>query len=183
VRKTKIFLSLGGTLVMVFIMGSTGKPLKTPATPGGILHLEFAYNQQKAEAILQAWSTPVAALNTTGTTDMRSKINQAKINTWWDFLFLFFYSYLFYTLCFFVYEQFKPSRFGNAGRQLAKLSIIAGLLDIVENIFMFSVLNHTYVNWYLPIMVFVSSLKWLLVAVILLYCLIGFGKLALKNRH
>ena len=70
-----------GSLVMVMVMSKTGATLKTPATPLGILNLEFAYNSAKADTILNAWQPDGKIDN----------IEVAKFNTLLDFIFLFFY--------------------------------------------------------------------------------------------
>ena len=74
-----IFFFLAGSLVMIYVMAKTGQPLKTPVTPQGILNLEFAYNSDKVDGIVNNW----ASINT---------VTAAKQNTWLDFIFLFFYS-------------------------------------------------------------------------------------------
>ena len=74
---------LTGTMIMVFVMGKTGAPLKTTATPNGILNLEFAYNKVKVQEVVDAWT--FSAIHST------DNIRVAQVNTWWDFIFLFFY--------------------------------------------------------------------------------------------
>jgi hypothetical protein len=76
-----------GTMCMIFVMGKTGATLKTIETPKGILDLEFAYNKTKVTSIINAWSPNAIVDN----------INEAKINTYLDFIFLTFYaSFLFF---------------------------------------------------------------------------------------
>jgi hypothetical protein len=181
-QKWITLFALLGTGIMIYVMGVTGKPLKTPATPNGILHLELAYNQQKADAILLAWSEPKWNLHATIPSGFPNRIKAAKINTWWDFLFLFFYSVLFYRLCILLYRKLYPSRIGNAGFVFAKLSILAGLFDVVENIFMLSILNQNYAPWYLPWMALASAIKWTLVAGIVLYLVMATGSFLLQQR-
>jgi hypothetical protein len=174
--------ALLGTGIMIYVMAVTGNPLKTPATPNGILHLELAYNQQKADSVLQAWSVPKWNLHATTPSEFPDRIQAAKINTRWDFLFLFFYSLLFYRLCISVSRKLFPSRIGNAGIIFAKLSILAGLFDVVENIFMLSILNKSYAGWYLPLMALASAIKWTLVVCIVLYLVLATGALFLHQR-
>lgn len=71
-----------GSLVMVIVMSKTSATLKTPATPLGILDLEFAYNGTKGGTVLTAWNA----------NEKIDNIEVAKFNTWLDFIFLFFYS-------------------------------------------------------------------------------------------
>ena len=79
-KKLQIPFFIAGTIIMIIIMSRTGKPLKTASTPAGIVNLEFAYNTVKVDSVFKAWGT-----GSTG-----SKIEVAKTNTYWDFLFIFF---------------------------------------------------------------------------------------------
>ena len=76
---------------MIYVMASTGKSLKNPATPLGIINLELAGNATNVQNILNAWDNDISK-NSDGIAD-------AKKNTWFDFIFLLFYSSLFYCLC------------------------------------------------------------------------------------
>ena len=73
---------MAGTLVMVVVMAKISASLKTPATPKGILDLEFAYNTAKTTAVMSAWA-PNNSIN---------NISTATNNTYYDFIFLLFYS-------------------------------------------------------------------------------------------
>ena len=55
-KKILLPFFLIGTLAMMIVMTKTGSTLKTPATPMGILNLEFAYNTTKTAAIINAWA-------------------------------------------------------------------------------------------------------------------------------
>ena len=77
-------LLVAGTFIMMIVMAKTGATLKTPATPKGILDLEFAYNQTKITTVMTAW-TDNSSIN---------NIRVAKENTWFDFIFIVFYSLL-----------------------------------------------------------------------------------------
>ncbi len=54
----KIFLAflVTGTIIMMYVMMSTGKTLETPATPLGIIALEFALINKTVQVILQEWT-------------------------------------------------------------------------------------------------------------------------------
>jgi hypothetical protein len=60
-KKYRLLFLFAGTLVMIVVMVKTGAPLKTPATPKGILDLEFAYNASKAYTVINAWPCVDAA--------------------------------------------------------------------------------------------------------------------------
>ena len=122
---------LYGTLLMILIMQYTGHPLKTPTTHGGILSLEFADTKTKIQSIYDAWQ----ATNIRN----RTNISQARINTYWDFVFIFFYSALFFYWNW-VSAQ-NPVNNKYLGKAAALLAIIAGTLDVIENLGMLKSLN------------------------------------------
>ena len=159
-----------GTLVMVLVMVKTGATLKTSATPKGILGLEFAYNSNKAAAVMDAWKYNGTANN----------ITAAKINTELDFIFILFYSIFLYNACKIISGVYKGTA-ANAGLLLANGAIAAGLLDIFENIGMLLTL-HGYTNNAIPLATFIFSIvKWLLALAALLYFLIGGGWFLVKK--
>jgi hypothetical protein len=162
----KLIISLLGTFAMLYVMNKTGEPLKTAATPLGIINLEFASNQQKVDNILQAWE-PNDLLHVAGT------------NTYWDFLFLFFYGWLLFNLCKLIYQKF-PEGYGKFGLFLSRLAVLAAFFDVIENGFMLGVLHHSYTATGLLMMVSSSALKWGLVITVVLYSLIGLAWIGLK---
>ena len=105
-------------------MAVSGKTLKTPETPLGILNLEFAYNKAKTDDILNAWSYP-------GPNNI-DNISAAIQNTWYDFIFLFFYSLALFYSCKSIASSLK-GLLQKAGKIAAIGALYAGLLDIAEN--------------------------------------------------
>ncbi len=159
-----------GSLVMVMVMGKTGATLKTPATPLGILNLEFAYNSAKAGTVLNAWQ-PNEKIN---------NIEVAKFNTWLDFIFLFFYSLFLFTGCKILSANYSGA-IQKAGLVLAKGAIAAGLLDIVENAGMLFTLQGNTNNSILFLTATASIIKWILALAALAYLLVfGAGYLFRK---
>lgn len=167
-QKSKFIISILGTLVMIYIMAVTGSKLKTDATPNGIINLEFANTTTKAATVLNAWKGDL--------------ISTAKINTYWDFAFLFFYGFLFYTICRWIQQKQPLTRIGKLGNYFAKLSIIAALLDVVENVFMLKVLANQHSEFQLVIMSLASYTKWFFVALIILYCVVGLVAVVIKRK-
>ncbi|MBL0110686.1 MAG: hypothetical protein IPP42_07445 [Saprospiraceae bacterium] len=120
-------LLFSGTLLSIIIMQYTGHPLKVPTTPNGILALEFANTPAKVQSIIDAWQP----LNNRG----RSNIAQARLNTYWDFVFILFYSSLLYYWN--QYYSHTTIMFRFIGKVSGLIAILAGILDIVENLGMF----------------------------------------------
>jgi hypothetical protein len=166
-KKYTIPFFLLGSLVMIYVMAKTGAPLKTTSTPLGILDLEFAYNTAKATSVINAW-------------DPSDNITAAKLNTQLDFLFLFFYSgFLFFTC-----KRIAGSFHGTvvkAGLLIAKGAILAGLLDILENIGMLIALNGHISGSIAFCTTFFSVIKWGLALIAVLYVVTGVVVLAYRK--
>ncbi|MES2653530.1 MAG: hypothetical protein V4663_17465 [Bacteroidota bacterium] len=164
-QKIKFTVSIVGTLIMFYVMATTGKPLITSTTPLGILNLEFAYNQQMVEQILNAW---------------KNLIDTALINTYWDFLYLFFYAFLLVNICTLIHHRLRAT-YGKIGLLFGRLAILAAFLDVIENGFMLNVLNNSYNAMSLQLMVGASVLKWIIVLIVVLYSLVGLILLTIRS--
>lgn len=161
-KKLLLLFFLAGTLIMMLVMARTGSTLKTPATPMGILDLEFAYNLSKTQTILNAWA-PTSQLD---------NIAVAKTNTWWDFIFLFFYSVFLFLACKKIASNYKTA-VAKAGNIIAGAAIAAGILDILENAGMLLSLHGHGSATIAFGTTFVSVIKWGFVLIAVLYLLIG----------
>jgi hypothetical protein len=148
-----------GTILMIFVMGKTGATLKTIETPKGILDLEFAYNKTKITNIVNAWSPNAIVDN----------ISKAKINTYLDFIFLAFYA----SFLFFGCKKIAESSKSNIGLWIAKGALLAGLLDIFENIGMLISLSGNVYDIIAVVTTFCATVKWVLAFLAILYMLIG----------
>lgn len=141
------------TLVMVWIMASTGNPLKTATTPSGILNLELARNNKEVDKVVQQWN-------------QLNLIPTAKKNTYYDFIFLAGYTSFFYFVLRQILKQFKP---GTVKRKMSSVlsyaAILAGVMDILENIGMLLSLSG-HLNKGITLFTFSSSIiKWFLVCI------------------
>jgi len=156
-----------GTLLMIAVMNITGKPLKTAATPLGILNLEFARNSQQATEIIHAWQPG-------------NNIAAAEKNTIYDFLFIFFYTIFLMQGCKMVATRYSGA-IQQTGLLLSSCAIAAGLLDVLENAGMLMTL-HGHINDGITLFTVIASvIKWILAALCLLYFII-FGVTAIfKN--
>ena len=157
-KNIRLLILLAGTILMTIVMTIHGASLKTPSTPKGILNLEFAYTTVQAASALNAWTV-------TGTSN---NVFQAKMNTWLDFIYLFFYSLFFFHAC-----QLLASSFSGiiqiTGSLLAKGALIAGMLDILENTGMLLTLNG-HLSQYTTLLTFIFSIsKWILVIAAIIY--------------
>lgn len=159
-----------GTMAMMVVMVKTGATLKTETTPMGIIDLEFAYNTTKITPILSAWAP-------TAQTD---NIAVAKVNTYWDFLFLFFYAGFLFMACKKIAANIQGPA-AKAGNMIAKAALMAGCLDIIENIGMLLTLSHQGSAATPFSTTIVSIIKWGLVIISVLYVLTGLLVLAYRR--
>ncbi len=160
-----------GTIAMMVVMAKTGAILKTPEAPMGILNLEFAYNISKTTPIINSWAS-------ISNTDV---ITAAKNNTYWDFLFLFFYAGFLFLACKRIASK-TAGNFSKAGNILAKGALLAGLLDVIENAGMLFTLSNQESTAIALGTTVISIIKWVLALVAVLYVLTGLLALAFRKN-
>ncbi|MBL0182370.1 MAG: hypothetical protein IPP96_08765 [Chitinophagaceae bacterium] len=161
-KKLLLPVFLIGSIAMIFVMAKTGATLKTPATPHGILDLEIAYNTAKTSVVMNEWA-PVNGLN---------NITAAKTNTWFDFLFLFFYSIFLFLACKRIAQSINGP-FARAGNIIATGALLAGFLDVLENSGMLISLGGHSSGIVSFLTTFFSVIKWALALLAVLYLLTG----------
>ena len=171
-KKINWLFLIAGTFIMMYIMASTGRSLKTPATPLGILDLEFAYNNAKAHDVIEAWT-----ITRSNSTD---NIRVAIKNTWLDFIFLFFYSLFLFYICKTIAEFFTGF-VHKLGILLAMGALNAGLLDIAENAGMLISLHGFSTAGITLLTTICSVIKWILALSALAYLLLA-GPFALYRK-
>ncbi|MFT3910563.1 MAG: hypothetical protein QM737_14150 [Ferruginibacter sp.] len=158
-----------GSITMALVVTMTGALLTTDKTPHGILDLELAYNVSKVDTVIKAWSP--APMNTI------NKIEVAKINTWWDFLFLVFYAPFLFIVCKKISRSYKTgSMVSKAGIFFAKIILLAGVFDAIENIGMFQSLNGNISSTTALFTASVSFIKWGIVVCCLLFIILSFPR-------
>lgn len=157
-----------GTMAMIIVMTKTGSTLKTEATPKGILDLEFAYNSTKTNTVITAWAP----------NDSVDNITAAKINTYYDFIFLLFYSpFLFFTC-----KKIAQITTSKTGLIIAKGALWAGGLDIFENAGMLISLSGNSSDSIAMLTTIISLTKWTLAIAAVIYLLAGLVQLTLKKK-
>lgn len=161
-NKIILLVFLIGTLVMMIVMSRTGAPLKTSATPNGILNLEFACDTNKVNAIITAWSSTPGVDN----------VDAAKKNTYLDFIFIFFYT-LFLYLASIKLNKLFGGKFGKAGKWIGLGALLAGGLDVLENAGMLVSLSGHTSNPVALFTVICAVIKWALAGIAVLYVMTG----------
>ncbi len=158
--KLKLLLILSAicTAISMFILVMHGQALKTPETPMGIIDLELARTTERASQIYLAWSPALTSL--------------AIKNTYIDFLFLTSYGLLLFSLCSTVLIWYKGF-WRLTGRWLSIAMIIAAFFDCFENILMIKILKGSLGKELVASTFMFASVKFLLVAVGILYIIIS----------
>lgn len=151
----RIILFLLATTLGLFLLLRVQGALFTPASPAGILSLEFATLPHRVAEIITAW-------------DAEGMTGRARTNIWIDFLFIPFYVMLFYTLCgsISVRMQGFPAKLGIF---LAFGALVAGLLDVLENILMLLALHGHYGGFSALATTLLAGAKFLFLALAALY--------------
>jgi hypothetical protein len=164
--KIKLFL-LAVTLFFFLLLRYQGADLITSYSPKGIVSLELA---------------PSAAATNTILTGLAEDglIGKLRQNILIDFFFIPFYAMLFYTLAGSISVRLK-GRAATAGVLLAFFSLIAGLLDVFENILMLLATYGLYNDLTAVLTTFFASLKFLLLFIALLYIIL-FGLVVIMKR-
>ena len=175
-KRSTLYFLLYGTVIMTIIMIKTGSPLKTPATPSGIINLEFANNMPKVERVLNAWKT--------ASRENKDLIAYARFNTTLDFIYLLFYAFFLSTCCkqlsLLLTQQKILSKWLN---RLSLAALVAGFLDVIENFGMLRALEGKGTNMIAMITTGVSLLKWFLVIIVLLLIIAGLFVKTMLNRR
>ena len=171
-KKLLLPFFLMGTIAMMVVMAKTGAILKTPEAPMGILNLEFAYNTAKTTPIINSWAS-------ISSTDV---ITAAVNNTWWDFVFLFFYAGFLFLACKKIAAN-TSGGFSKAGFTIAKGALWAGFLDILENSGMLLTLNNQGSDTIALFTTIISIIKWALAIIAVLYMLTGLLALAFRKSR
>lgn len=164
-----IIFFLLGTVCMSLVLRYHSK-LEHQVSPLGIVSLELAKSGAEVKNIVTTWKD--AGL-----------IRNARQNIWLDFLFIPFYSLLFYTLCGSISVRMKGFA-AKMGVMLAFFAVIAGLLDVLENILMLVSLGGVFSGITAMLTSFFAILKFILLGLALLYVIpLGLRIIFLKMIH
>ena len=159
-RKYVFWLLFVLTLVVMFAIKVTGRPLIADSAPGGIVSFEFAGRLPIAKTILESWS-------------MKAKI-YAGLNLGLDYLFLFLYAVTIGLGVVIIANRMRKIRFAYiAGIVISWLVLLGGLLDAVENFALIKLLLGS-MNEALPVLAkWCAIFKFLFVAIGLIYLILG----------
>ncbi len=149
------------TLSLSYALTSTGRPLKTPAAPNGIISYEFAGNLANSATMIDSW-------------DEQARV-AAGLNLGLDYLYLVAYPLTIGLGCLLVAGRFRTgSLFSQAGIVLAWVQPVAGLLDAVENAALIQLLTGSRLDYLPAIAYWCAAPKFAIVIAGLAYVLFGY---------
>lgn len=156
-KKTSAQLMMAAlfSLLMILLLCWQGRELILPATPSGILALEFANTPEKLNYVLSFWNKETV-----------------QVNILIDFFFVIVYTWFFViavTGSAAKWQQRYMVQFGAMGIRLA---FLAGMLDIVENILMLQSIHGHYTVSSLQLTWYCAAIKFAIVIILFLYVLL-----------
>jgi len=157
--KPALVLSILATLALMVTLSALGAPLRTDASPAGIVSFEFAGSLDAAQGMIESWGE-------TGRI-------YAGLNLGLDYLFLIAYPFAIGLACVIVSRRLRVRGTGflNAGIVLAWAQGAAGLLDALENYSLIRALLGTQIEAWPTIARLAATGKFALVALGLLFVL------------
>ncbi|MFQ6088440.1 MAG: hypothetical protein ACE5K0_06025 [Candidatus Methanofastidiosia archaeon] len=167
---TLVFVSFLATLGLMYIMSDINTKLKSTEGSFDIVDFEFAFTEDKAREILQSWKAELQ--------------EQAKRSIKIDFPFIIVYSLFLSSLTLLLARTFKGTK-RSIGIVLTLFPFLAGILDVLENVLLLSVLNspNNINEIYVFIAGLAASVKFLLLSIVFLFLILGGGyRLAVGRR-
>jgi hypothetical protein len=152
-----ILAFLTGTAVLLALLRIQGGPLVNEQAPAGIVSFELAGSRTKAEAIASAWES-------------EGKMKTALGNIRLDYLFIPFYSLFLYIAC----GTLATGRVNGSRRTgvwIAFGSLLAGMLDVFENLVMSAQIKGNISNAGVLATTLLASAKFVLVGAAVIYIL------------
>lgn len=174
-EKKLLILAITTFLLAATCMVKFDALLKTAEAPLGIISYELAKTVENTEAILTSWEAVDGAMES------------AEWSLWFDYIFIITYVFL---LCLLIRSVLRfvwtdeESQRHKLGIVLIRMVIFAGVLDMVENFALLQMFyNGVQAHW--ANLAFVAALlKFLKIALGILYVLVGFTFFLLKkNTH
>jgi len=170
-RRTKFFWPLVGLSFLVMaVMHLVGKPLITEAAPWGMISFELAGSAANAEMILASWNQEATV--------------SAAFNLGFDFLFIPVYIGTIALGCGIVANALRKSKklFSSLGFLLSWGVILAGSLDVIENIALLKILFGSVASPWPEIARLCAVPKFCLINFVLIYIICGsIVKLAISS--
>ncbi|MCX6205277.1 MAG: hypothetical protein NTZ19_03390 [Bacteroidetes bacterium] len=154
--KQKLLVAAFACVLMFAALRWQGASLITTASPKGIVDLEMATQARQITLLMDTWDLSVV-----------------KMNIWIDFLFIVSYVALLALASESVASKWKNPGMRMIGLTLARVAVVAGVLDIGENLLMLQTIAGNFTVVSLQMTHYFATIKFTLAAVVLIYLLIS----------
>jgi hypothetical protein len=152
----KILIAIVATVVIFLVMRWLSNEVTTPATPKGIVSFELAKNFTTAQTMMQA-----------------AGVKNMQFNTGIDFLFIIAYTSLFLLCCKALMDNYRSSGLKTIGLIFLELSVLVGILDLVENIAMLITLGGYGSDISVTISRWAAIVKFCVAGMVLMYIIVA----------
>ncbi|MBC7588644.1 MAG: hypothetical protein H7178_09835 [Chitinophagaceae bacterium] len=154
--RKRIFIAALSTVAMFFVMRWQNADILSALTPQGIINFELAKNFDEAKAMMAIVG-----------------VKPMQFSTGLDFLFIIAYTLFFSFCCKALMNNYRSSGLKTLGLIFLELSVLVGVLDLVENIAMLITLGGYGSNLSVSISHWSSRFKFSLAALVLLYIIVA----------
>jgi hypothetical protein len=162
--KQPIYIAALLCILMMAALRWQGAVLKTSDSPREIVDLELANQPERVEALLNVWT-----------------IKDVRLNIQIDFLFIVAYVFFLALAAEGIASKWANSKMQFLGWLMARFALIAGVLDIAENLLMLQTIDQHYSLLSLNLTRYAALIKFGLVGIVLLYLLISIPNLFKKQ--
>jgi len=154
--RKKIVIAALATVVMIVVMRWMSEGLESKYSPAGIISFELAKNYSEAK-------------------DIMGEVGAKRLqwNTAMDFLFIVAYTLFFSFCCKALMDNYRSSGLKTIGLIFLELSVLVGVLDLVENISMLITLGGYGSNTSVTISHWSAVAKFSLAALVLFYIIVA----------
>ncbi len=162
--KQPIYIAALFCILMMTALRWQGAVLKTPESPRAIVDLELANEPKQVQAILNVWT-----------------IKDVRLNIQLDFLFIVAYVFFLALAAEGMASKWANSKMQFLGWLMARFALVAGILDIAENLLMLQTIDQHYSLLSLNLTRYAAIIKFGLVGIVLLYLMISLPNLFKKQ--
>ncbi|HQR94073.1 MAG TPA: hypothetical protein PLK14_14030 [Sediminibacterium sp.] len=154
--KQPIYIAALFCILMMAALRWQGAVLKTADSPRAIVDLELAKDPEQVQALLNVWS-----------------IKDVRLNIQIDFLFIVAYVVFLAMASEGMAAKWTVNSMQFLGWLMARLALVAGFLDVAENLLMLQTIDQSYSPLSLNLTRYAALIKFGFVGLVLLYLLIS----------
>jgi hypothetical protein len=154
--KQKLLVAAFACVLMFTALHWQGASLVTTVSSKGIVDLEMATKPSQIKILMETWDLSVA-----------------KMNIWIDFLFIVSYVAFLALASESVSTKWENQGMHIIGLTLARVAVVAGVLDIGENLLMLQTIAGNFTVVSLQMTHYFATIKFTLAAIILIYLFIS----------